>query len=182
MLDREPDLDAARAAAAEVLDEQYLDDATAAHVHVVQPSAVPASSAEPATAAPATSPTSSSANALAANREAIVRQCTLLIGGLSTKAAERWGAHWQYQPEEAQMLAEAGLDVAALYVDNLESPWSRLYLALGITIIPRLLGPKLPPLGQASAPATSTSSAETDTAAPTSPTSTSSAEEAKAAA
>lgn len=174
MLDRDPDLEAARAAATATLDDEQLADVLDAPAQTVEaPGQAQAheAAAPPAATAPAAS--APPANMLAANREALVHQCTLLVGGLSIKAAERWGAHWAFQPAEAQAVAEASLDVAALYVDNLESPWSRLYLALGMTFIPRLLGPKLPPLGQAAAPASSPAAE---------PAPASSAEEAKAAA
>ena len=134
MIDRAPDLEQARAAATAMLADDKLNLEP-------EPAPAPAQEASSSAAAPPDAPPPRKHD-----REKMVAACTVLIGVGSIKLAQKWGAHWQYSPEEAGEIAEAAVDVAEMYSSAVTSPWSRLGMALGATILPRMLGPKLPPL------------------------------------
>lgn len=140
MIDRGPNLDAARAAAIELDADLAADLAQHPTVDEVE-------------RAEATIERASSA--IAASRAQLVKFGSLLVLNLSTKAATRWGAHWIYSEGECIAVATAALDVADLYLDELDGPWTNLAIVLAATAIPRMLGEKLPPLVEPTSTATS---------------------------
>ena len=75
----------------------------------------------------------------------------MAVGGLSVSAAQRWGAHWVYSEQESLAVSESVLDVVEFYFGSFDHPLAKLGIVLGATAVPRMLGPKLPPLGQAPA-------------------------------
>jgi len=141
MIDREPDLAAARAAASSALADSELGSAP----DPVSSSA-PASGSAPSGSS-ATAPTSDTQRAaLAAARGQLIRMGAMGVLALSCMAAERWGAHWVYTEQECLTVSEATLDVAEYYFGGFDHPLFKLGLVLGVTAVPRLIGPKLPPL------------------------------------
>ncbi len=127
MIDRQPDQVAARAAAA------YLDRELEFEPEI---SDAPPSSTQPGP----------SRSAIAGSRAQLVTFGSMLVLNLSTSAAKRWGAQWVYSQPECEAVASATLDVADLYLDELDGPWTNLAIVLLATALPRMLGPKLSPL------------------------------------
>lgn len=91
-------------------------------------------------------------SAIAASRGELVKLLSLIVLNASTTAAKRWGAHWVYSQPECELVACATLDVLELYIPDFNGPWMNLALVLGVSAVPRILGPKLPPLPEESTP------------------------------
>lgn len=152
MIDRAPNMDAARAAADELAGE--LDSIDSARRSLEQEDAeLGRQVVGDSTTSAASSPAASSP--LGASRAQMIALGSMLVLNLSTAAAKRWGAQWVYTEAECEVVATAALDVAELYLDELDNPWWQLAIALGATAIPRLVGVKLPPLVESSTPAPS---------------------------
>ncbi len=139
MIDRTPDLAAARAAASSALADSELGSQTDSPPSAASPGPSSAGSA----ATPSSGP---SAEAFAASREQLIRMGAMLVLNLSVNAAQRWGAHWVYTEAECMNVSAATLGVVEHYFPNFDHPVVVLAVALGATALPRMMGPKLPPL------------------------------------
>ena len=155
MIERTPNLEAARAAASSALADSELGETLGASApgSVSSPGGTAAPGATSRAADGAGS--AAAAKAIGASREQLIKMGAMLVLGLSTGAAQRWGAHWVYTEQECLAVSEATLDVAEYYFGGFDHPLLNLGIVLGATALPRVLGPKLPPLTAAALPASS---------------------------
>lgn len=149
MIERTPSLDAARSAAAlHLADERLPGDAEPTLPSEQASSSTSHESAERSTTSTSSSsPNGSASKGIAASREQLIRMGAMLVLNGSVGAARRWGAHWVYSEQECLAVSEATLDVIEHYFGGVNHPVVNLGIVLGATAVPRIIGPKQPPLG-----------------------------------
>jgi hypothetical protein len=107
----------------------------------------------------ADAPSAAEASEAAEGRAQLHASIVTLLGKASMGAASKFGAHWIIEEKEAIAIATPTVEVIELELGSLpDDPWSKLYIALGMVIVPRLiqqfLGKPAEP-APAAAPATS---------------------------
>lgn len=76
----------------------------------------------------------------ARGREQMQLMVKNLLGTLSMAAAAKWGGHWVVSDKEADSIASPAVEVIELELGTLANdPWSRLWMALGMFAVPRMV-------------------------------------------